>query len=211
MNVKAVLFDFDGTLFELKVDWDRLRQELKDLLRFPGPASEFKPLRPRIQAIVKDLANGKEIEQKAYDIISQHETRGAEEGYPHEGAKEILEWCQEQDIRTVILSRNTKYAILPVIERYRWPQPNLIIAREDVKNEKPNPEAGLLVLEKLQLRKEDCLIIGDSLPDLEMAKNLGIKSVLYHNPRHQFIPKDQADYFIKNLLEIKEIVCGNST
>lgn len=81
----------------------------------------------------------------------------------------------------------------------------LIVAREDVKKEKPHPEAGLLVLGKLHLQPEDCLIVGDSLPDLELAEKLGIKSVLYYNPRHEFIPKDQADYFIKNLLELKDL------
>ncbi len=202
-SVKAVLFDFDGTLFELKVDWLKVRQELKSLLKFPGPASEFKPLKPRIQEIV---GGSSELEQQAYDIISRYEIKGAEEGYPHEGAREILEWCKNRDIKLVILTRNTKDAVLSVLGKYDWPQPELIVAREDVKREKPDPEAGLLVLEKLKLQEEDCLIVGDSLPDLELAKNLGIKSVLYHNPCHQFIPKDHADHFIKNLLKLKDIV-----
>ena len=47
----AVLFDFDGTLFELKVDWLQVRQELKSLLNFPEPAAEFQPLKPLIQEI----------------------------------------------------------------------------------------------------------------------------------------------------------------
>ena len=199
----AVLFDFDGTLFELKVDWLQVRQELKSLLNFPEPAAEFQPLKPLIQEIVKDSL---ELEQQAYDIISKHEIQGAKDGYPHEGAKDILEWCQDQNIKIVILTRNTKNCIFPVLEKYRWPQPELIVAREDVKKEKPDPEAGLLVLEKLKLQPEDCLIVGDSLPDLELAKNLGIKSVLYHNPRHNVIPKDKADYFIQKLLELKDIV-----
>ena len=202
-SVKAILFDFDGTLFELKVDWLKVRQELKGLLKFPGPAREFKPLKPRIQEVVGSWS---ELEQQAYDIISQHEIKGAEGGYPHKGAKEILEWCQEQSIRTVILTRNTKRCVLPVLEKYNWPKPELIIAREDVKKEKPNPEAGFLVFNKLQLEKEDCLIVGDSPPDLELAKNLGVKSVLYHNPRHQFIPKEHANFFIKSLVELKEVV-----
>lgn len=202
-NIKAILFDFDGTLFELKVDWLRVRQELKSLLKFPGPAAEFKPLKPRIQEIAGDSL---ELEQQAYDIISRHEIQGAKEGYPHEGAKEILEWCQEQGIKIVILTRNTKRCVFPVLEKYGWPRPEMIVGREDVKKEKPDPEAGLLVLEKLQLQPSDCLIVGDSLPDLELAKNLSIKSVLYQNPRHKIIPKDHVDYFIKNLLELKDIV-----
>jgi HAD superfamily hydrolase (TIGR01549 family) len=213
MGVKAVLFDFDGTLFELKVDWLKVRRELKALLKFPGPAEEFKPLRPRIQEFVGNLLGKapftfevEKLEDKAYEIISRHEIKGAEEGYPHEGAKEILGWCRRQGIKIVILTRNTKDCVLLVIKKYRWPQPNLIIAREDVKKEKPDPEAGLLALEKLQLQKEECLIVGDSLPDLELAKNLGIKNVLYHNPRHKVIPKDHADFFIRNLLELKTLL-----
>lgn len=204
--IKAILFDFDGTLFELKVDWLRVRQELKELLKFPGPAAEFKPLRPRIQEVIKGLPNGEEVEQQAYAVISKHEVRGAEAGYPHEGAKEILAWLKDQGIKIVVLTRNTRDSVIPVLEKYNWPTPDLIIAREDVRKEKPDPEAGLLVLKKLRLYPQDCLIVGDSLPDLELAKNLGSKSVLYHNPRHDFVPKDHADYFVKNLLELKDIV-----
>jgi len=109
-------------------------------------------------------------------------------------------------IKIVILTRNTRDSVLPVVEKYRWPPPDLIIARENVQKEKPDPEAGLLVLEKFKLQPRDCLVVGDSLPDLEMAKNLGIKSVLYRNPRHEFIPQDRADFFITNLLELKNIV-----
>lgn len=201
-NLRAVFFDFDGTLFELEVDWLKVRQELKALLKFPGPAEDFKPLKPRIQEMV---GNSLELEQRAYEIISRHEIEGAKKGYPHEGAREILRWCQNQSIRIVILTRNTKHCVFPVLEEYQWPQPELIVGREDVKKEKPDPESGLLVLEKLQLQPQDCLIVGDSLPDLDLAKNLGIKSVLYHNPRHHFIPKDHADHLIKNLLELKDI------
>lgn len=211
--VRAILFDFDGTLFELKVDWLKVRQELKKLLKFPGSAKDFKPLKPRIQEIIKRLRDNdsttlkvEKIEQQAYEIISKHEIKGAEEGYPHEGAKEILEWCQDQGTRVVILTRNTRSCVFPVLEKYQWPQPELIVGREDVEKEKPDPESGLLVLQNLNLQPEDCLIVGDSLPDMLLAKNLGIKSVLYYNPRHKVIPKEHADHFIKNLLELKDIV-----
>jgi phosphoglycolate phosphatase len=210
MKIKVILFDFDGTLFELKVDWDQVRQELKEFLKFPGPAEDFKPLRPRIQEFAGNLADKglatSQVEKQADEIISRHEIRGAKEGYPHAGAKEILEWCRKQEIKIVILTRNTRDCVFPVLKKYDWPQPDLIIAREDVQKEKPDPEAGLLVLKKLQLQPENCLIVGDSLPDLEMAKNLGVKSVLYHNPRHQFIPRDKADYFITNLLDLEAII-----
>lgn len=212
-NLKAILFDFDGTLFELKVDWDRVRQELKELLNFPGPVSDFKPLRPRIQELVGNLVGKglstyevEKLEGLAYDIISRHEIKGVEEGHPHDGAKEILQWLKSKGIKIVILTRNTKDCVLPVIKKYRWPKPDLIIAREDVKKEKPDPEAGLLALTELQLKPSECLIVGDSLPDLELAKNLGSKNVLYHNPRHEFIPKSHADFFIKNPLELEDIV-----
>lgn len=206
LPIKAILFDFDGTLFELKVDWLRVRQELKGLLKFPGSAAEFKPLRPRIQEIVRTLPKGKELEQEAYAIISRYEVSGAKKGYPHEGAKEVLQWLKNQGIKTVILTRNTRDCVLPVLEKYQWPRPELIVAREDVKKEKPDPEAGLLALEKLQLQPQDCLIVGDSLPDFEMAGKLEIRSVLVFNPRHEFLPKDQADFFIQDLWELGSLI-----
>lgn len=52
---------------------------------------------------------------------------------------------------------------------------DLIVTYEDVENTKPNPEIYLKILEKLNVSKEECLIIEDSLEGVTAANNAGIE------------------------------------
>lgn len=85
----------------------------------------------------------------------------------------------------------------------------LVLTREDVKEMKPNPEIFEKVVEKLNVKKEECLIFEDSLVGVEAAKNAGIEVVAvqdkYSDEDREEI--DQiSDYQIKNFSEAIEIL-----
>ncbi len=54
----------------------------------------------------------------------------------------------------------------------------VIIAREDVKNYKPNPEAYIAAMKKLNVSADECLVIEDSKRGLESALKAGVNCVL---------------------------------
>lgn len=57
---------------------------------------------------------------------------------------------------------------------------DIILAKEDVEKRKPDPEVHLKILEALDIKKEETLIIEDSLIGVEAAKNAGIEcAVIY--------------------------------
>lgn len=51
---------------------------------------------------------------------------------------------------------------------------DLIVGGEDVVAAKPSPEGVLMALERLQVRKEDTLYVGDSVVDAETAQAAGV-------------------------------------
>ena len=51
---------------------------------------------------------------------------------------------------------------------------DLILMYEDIKNKKPNPEIYNKVIERLNISKEECIIIEDSLEGVKAACNAGI-------------------------------------
>ena len=56
----------------------------------------------------------------------------------------------------------------------------LIYTRDDVKEIKPFPEVFLKAMDKLNLKKEECLVFEDSLVGAEAAKKAGIDlAVMY--------------------------------
>ena len=52
---------------------------------------------------------------------------------------------------------------------------DLILSNDEVKEKKPSPEIYLKVLEKLNVKKEDCLVVEDSIEGVTSAKLAGIE------------------------------------
>ena len=48
-DTKAFVFDLDGTLATIPVDWDRVREKLRDLT---GGSEEFRPVFPTIAEVI---------------------------------------------------------------------------------------------------------------------------------------------------------------
>ncbi len=87
----------------------------------------------------------------------------------------------------------------------------IIYTREDVKEIKPNPEVHFKILEELNIEKQDCLIIEDSLVGIEAAKNAGIDVVSiydkYSDTDREKI-NELSNYQIKDYLEAINILKG---
>lgn len=72
-----------------------------------------------------------------------------------------------------------------------------IVAGDEEHPQKPDPAAVLSLLEKERLKKEDALFIGDSLIDLETARNSGIEAAIIS---HGFGRKDELESAAPDLL-----------
>lgn len=93
---------------------------------------------------------------------------------------------------------------------------SLIYSKESVKEIKPNPEVHYKILEKLNVKKEECIIVEDSLIGVEAANNAGIEVIAIYDKysdcdREEINKKAQYKFnnfkemldYIKNELENK--------
>lgn len=81
-----------------------------------------------------------------------------------------------------------------------------VVAFEDTKKLKPSELPFKAALKNLNLKPEECLMIGDwPARDIEGAKKIGMKTCFarYGNPK---IKKTNADYEINDIKELLEIV-----
>lgn len=86
---------------------------------------------------------------------------------------------------------------------------DLILTYEDVTKKKPNPEIYLKVIEKLNVLKEECLIIEDSLEGVKAANNAGIEVLnIVEKSMHktQSVIDSLSTYKIKDFYELLEII-----
>ena len=69
---------------------------------------------------------------------------------------------------------------------------------------KPAPDVILTALAALGARPEDCLMVGDSAPDIEAGKRAGVKTCAvrygYGNPEH--LARYEPDYWVDDLREL---------
>jgi phosphoglycolate phosphatase len=118
--------------------------------------------------------------------------------------KDILEDLKQSNIQMSIATTDlTQRAILAMKSLKLDGYFTDIVGADLVKNAKPNPDLVEYILRKNNLLQEDVIIVGDSMADLEMAKNakckfLGVKSGLYTD---KFI--NQSENIIDDLTQLK--------
>jgi len=81
----------------------------------------------------------------------------------------------------------------------------VIISGEDTARTKPDPEPFLLAAERLGVRPEECVFVGDKpFTDIDGGRAAGMKTVLLK--RRDWGVRERADYTIKSLAELRDLL-----
>ncbi|MFA5543170.1 MAG: HAD-IA family hydrolase [Bacilli bacterium] len=174
-----IAFDVDGTLLDtyehiratyIKVfnkylpEYKYTEEEIKS---FFGP-----PLPDTFNSIVHD-DNLTEFLCDRYRDISKSIIKEYLKVYP--GTHEVLNLLKKEGYKLAVVSNKQKSAILDGFKVVGLDNVfDLIIGYDSVVNPKPDPE-GIRKIEKHY--NDKCILVGDSLFDIETAKNANIKSI----------------------------------
>lgn len=94
---------------------------------------------------------------------------------------ETLSSLREKGVMTAI-STNRTTSMPHLMERFRLrPYFDMVVTALDVERPKPDPESVNLILDKLHVRQEETLYVGDSEIDLGTARSSGVTFVAYKN------------------------------
>ena len=77
----------------------------------------------------------------------------------------------------------------------------------DVKEKKPHPEGLLLCLDRLRMRAEEAVFVGDSPEDIEMARAAGVYSVAVTGgyPNRDALLASKPDAYTDSLRAVIEL------
>ena len=210
---KGILFDFDGTLVSLDVDWKSVRQRLSALFqRFRvdfTTSSTLGSIRRAYNSLTQDPERKKSADKflyQAMELITQAEIAGLGKATLVLGAREILEWLAGVKIPVAILSNNDSCCIRMAFAKFGLPTPAVIIGRDTVGTPKPETEGALFTLDILGLRPSECWLVGDSSPDLELGKALGLKTILIHPVGAESSQYELEALVINNLLQLRSML-----
>lgn len=210
-GIQAILFDFDGTLADLNIDFAFMRERVYQLILDYGIEEKLiqeKYLLEIIDEVYKILCKNRpfganEFYQRAHQIIYQVEMESAEKGRLFSNTKIVLQDLRKRGIKVGIITRNCEEAVrrlFPDMDDYC----DAFASRNSVKRVKPHPEHLNHVLETLKVQGEKALMVGDHLIDIEAGKRLGMKTigVLTGRIKREEFEEVGADGVLEDISEI---------
>jgi len=208
--IKAIIFDFDGTLINTnQLVKDGLNNLAQIHLGRPLTHMELcelngKHLNDQIRYITKDNIKQTVLHFKKWYAENHNKLASTFKGIP-----ELLQILRHEKIQMGIVSNNST---LPVQQGLNHLNFNHyfqdIITSDDVAKPKPDPEGIECILKKMNLRSEEVLYVGDSPSDVLAAKNANVKSCLVDWTVLSETEKRKlsADYRIQKPLEILSLI-----
>ncbi len=183
-GVRAVLFDFDGTLITQQIDFGRMRSEVLEVVARYGVDPE--PLQSMyvlelIRMVHERLDDetppqGARFEAEASAVIASIELEAAKSAHPFAGVVEMLRTLRDRDYRVGIVTRNCRLAVEQILAS-RAMHHDLLLTRDDVPHVKPDPRHLSTALEALNVPPESAVMCGDHPMDVLVGKRVGTATV----------------------------------
>lgn len=216
MHIEAVIFDYDGTLVHLNINFGVIRQAVETLLADYGIDRDALKGLYILEMIdgasrlisQQNPSEGKSFYQKALDLVTEHEVRAAKKGEILPGVVNMLKVLKRGGVKVGIITRNCDRAVkiaFPEIERFC----DAFIPRDSVTRVKPHPDHLALTLEKMAIDDPArCLMVGDHVLDIEVGKRMGMKTVgvLTGNTTRQKLIEAGADFVLDDATGIPDCI-----
>ncbi len=213
MQFKGIIFDFDGTLANLTIDFEKIKRKILHLAEIflddsVNEKVRYLPLLECIDALtfeVKEINDelSKEFNTRCRLIVVDMEMRAARRGKLFEYTRPLLAHLKEKGIKIGVITRNCTPAVkmvFPDIEEWV----DVFLPREDVTKVKPHPMHVEKALEKMGVKRHEAILIGDHPIDIICAKRAGVKSgaVSTGNVDMEELKKVEPDFVAENLKEL---------
>lgn len=210
--IKALLFDFDGTLLDTN---ELIIETFLHVLnkRFPGKYKVedcYRFIGPSLKETFDEETPGETVEMiEAYQAWNgEHHDQLVKQ---YDGVIETLTQLHEMGIRLVIVSTKRRENIvrglnvLGVLHLFEF-----MVGFEDAEHVKPHPAPILLAIEKLGLTKDDVMMIGDNSHDIEGGQNAGVRTagVAWSFKGKDYLQQFKPDYMLEHMQDLILIVKG---
>lgn len=176
-RLRAVLWDFDGTLVDSEPMW--IEHEKDILARYGAfwPEEQFRaqigePAAVTAQRISESCSGTITPEQANEELHERICARFAAGEIPFlPGAQELLADIRAHGVPCAMCTSSNKRIMSVVAEVV--PEFDFIVDADDVKRLKPDPEGYLQAIRRLGVEPEEVIIIEDSVPGTDAASATG--------------------------------------
>jgi len=204
--LKALLFDFDGTIVDSKrATIDLIQDTLNHFNEKIPPEKEMSALfgykLPEVLRRILPNASSERVHEifiYSQTIVNKHASKV--EFMPN--VLDVLESLKEEYRLGLVTSRG-KAGLQHLFKLHNLHYYfKLVVDREDVAQHKPHPEGIFKAMKSMEVSPEEVLYIGDTEVDVEAAHNAGISCILIGTENQHF----EADYHITYISELPALL-----
>lgn len=183
VTYQAVIFDFDGVLARIYVDWPALKEHLcRFIAEETGAYEDLTPFDLQLNRLLKTAPAA--LTEKVNQIIKSYELKNFDRHLVFPELLDVAKKLSDHGVLLFICSSNTREVIEKILDKtgasgcFRQ-----IVSREDVQQRKPDPEGLCKIISENRLEAEKVLFIGDREVDQKAGKAAGIETRLV-KPSH---------------------------
>jgi len=205
---KVVIFDFDGVIIDSleiqKVAYEESYQDVvgeaparfDEFITYSGDSltNIFKKMNLPPEMIIKY----REVSRKRLDLIKI---------YP--GVKKMMENLRKNQFKCGLCTGKDRERTIEILKEKELDLYfDVIVCSDDVNNPKPHAESLQVCMEKLSVKEEHCLMVGDARNDILCAKNAKVASmaVCWGTFEKDDLLNENPDYCVETFAELHECI-----
>ena len=169
-KLQTFIFDFDGTLAVLNIDFVRLKEKLvsiaqRYIIDIPQKDSPLLEWLNDLTNSIKDENKARSLKKEALDLIKATEIEAARDGKLFDFTESLLTFLKSKGYNVGIVTRNCEEAVktvFPQIHKYC----HVFIPREKAVSIKPSPLHIHQAIKELGADCKTTMVIGDHPLDI---------------------------------------------
>ena len=180
MDIKAVIWDLDGTLLDTLTDLAASTNAALAQCGLPGRTKDEvrcfvgNGVRRLIERAVPPGTDGAMV-QRVYDaFVAHYGAHSRDTTRPYDGVMEMLDALCAQGIRLAIVSNKIDFAVRELSAAYFGERMQVAVGDDPSRRRKPAPDSVLEAMRRLGVTREETVYVGDSDVDVLTAHNAGV-------------------------------------
>lgn len=183
MNIKAVIWDLDGTLLDTLCDLAASTNAA--LVKNGMPARTIDEVRMFVgngirKLIARAVPGGEEnalFEKTLADFVEHYGVHSRDRTKPYDGVLEVLDRLTEKGVKHAIVSNKIDFAVKELNLIYFGSRIGIAVGDDPSRSRKPAPDSVWEAMRQLGVSREEAVYVGDSDVDVITARNAGIPCV----------------------------------
>jgi len=191
-NIKLFIFDLDGTIIDLPINWTKVKEKIKKILKTDHPLT---PLIPSIE----EVATNSELRKKIYKAIDYEEMKVVEKLKFDQDIARLFEKLKKVNLRLTLVTLQGRKPAIEALKRLNvYKYFDLVISRDEDKNREKQIQRALRTM---GMEPSQSMVVADKLRDMLIAKRLGCVSMAVTDK-----PDINGDFKVTNIKEILKML-----